>query len=179
MVSYTRARAEGLGVECRVGPMQRAERFVLLFIGTLAGTSSGSSTRVIVAPSPSSPPSPISRPSRGSSTSGRPRRDRDDPQGGLNHEQDPRRHHRRRQLRLVPRPGRRNTTRTPRRTTSSPASCTSTSAATTSATSSSSAAFDIDKNKVGKDLSEAIFTTPNNTTSFSDVPHLTSRSSGA
>lgn len=35
-----------------------------------------------------------------------------------------------------------------------------------------SAAFDIDKNKVGKDLSEAIFTWPNNTTKFSDVPHL-------
>ncbi len=35
-----------------------------------------------------------------------------------------------------------------------------------------SAAFDIDKNKVGKDLSEAIFTWPNNTTKFSNVPHL-------
>lgn len=34
------------------------------------------------------------------------------------------------------------------------------------------AAFDIDKNKVEKDLSEAIFTPPNNTTKFSDVPHL-------
>ena len=34
------------------------------------------------------------------------------------------------------------------------------------------AAFDIDKNKVGKDLSKAIFTTPNNTIKFSDVPHL-------
>lgn len=34
------------------------------------------------------------------------------------------------------------------------------------------AAFDIDKNKVGKDLSEAIFTWPNNTTKFSEVPHL-------
>jgi myo-inositol-1-phosphate synthase len=32
------------------------------------------------------------------------------------------------------------------------------------------AAFDIDKNKVGKDLSEAIFTTPNNTFKFTDVP---------
>ena len=32
------------------------------------------------------------------------------------------------------------------------------------------AAFDIDKNKVGKDLSEAIFTSPNNTIKFSDVP---------
>jgi myo-inositol-1-phosphate synthase len=37
------------------------------------------------------------------------------------------------------------------------------------------AAFDIDKNKVGKDLSEAIFTWPNNTTKFSDVPFLNVR----
>jgi myo-inositol-1-phosphate synthase len=35
-----------------------------------------------------------------------------------------------------------------------------------------SAAFDIDVNKVGKDLSEAIFTKPNNTYKFSDVPNL-------
>ena len=34
------------------------------------------------------------------------------------------------------------------------------------------AAFDIDKNKVGKDLSEAIFTKPNNTVTFSKVPKL-------
>jgi myo-inositol-1-phosphate synthase len=33
-----------------------------------------------------------------------------------------------------------------------------------------SAAFDIDKNKVGKDLATAIFTYPNNTYKFSDVP---------
>jgi CDP-diacylglycerol--glycerol-3-phosphate 3-phosphatidyltransferase len=37
MVSYTRARAEGLGVDCRVGVMQRAERLVLLFAGTVVG----------------------------------------------------------------------------------------------------------------------------------------------
>lgn len=35
-----------------------------------------------------------------------------------------------------------------------------------------SAAFDIDRNKVGKDLSEAIFTAPNNTYKFAEVPHL-------
>ncbi len=35
-----------------------------------------------------------------------------------------------------------------------------------------SAAFDIDVNKVGKDLSEAIFTPPNNTYKFCDVPRL-------
>ena len=34
------------------------------------------------------------------------------------------------------------------------------------------AAFDIDKNKVGKDLSEAIYTKPNNTFVFHKVPHL-------
>jgi myo-inositol-1-phosphate synthase len=34
------------------------------------------------------------------------------------------------------------------------------------------AAFDIDSNKVGKDLSEAIFTTPNNTYKFADVPTM-------
>jgi myo-inositol-1-phosphate synthase len=34
------------------------------------------------------------------------------------------------------------------------------------------AAFEVDKNKVGKDLSEAIFTEPNNTIKFADVPHL-------
>jgi myo-inositol-1-phosphate synthase len=34
------------------------------------------------------------------------------------------------------------------------------------------AAFDIDENKVGKDLSEAIFTKPNNTLKFAEVPRL-------
>ncbi len=34
------------------------------------------------------------------------------------------------------------------------------------------AAFDIDKNKVGKDLSEAIFEYPNNTIKFTDVPKM-------
>jgi CDP-diacylglycerol--glycerol-3-phosphate 3-phosphatidyltransferase len=37
MVSYTRARAEGLGVDCQVGIMQRAERLLLIFLGTVAG----------------------------------------------------------------------------------------------------------------------------------------------
>ena len=32
------------------------------------------------------------------------------------------------------------------------------------------AAFDIDKNKVGKDLAQAIFTPPNNTFKFCEVP---------
>ena len=34
------------------------------------------------------------------------------------------------------------------------------------------AAFDIDRNKVGKDLAEAIYAPPNNTHKFSDVPRL-------
>jgi myo-inositol-1-phosphate synthase len=35
-----------------------------------------------------------------------------------------------------------------------------------------SAAFDIDRNKVGTDLSEAIYAAPNNTIRFANVPHL-------
>ncbi len=35
MVSYVRARAEGLGFECKVGILQRAERLLLLGIGGL------------------------------------------------------------------------------------------------------------------------------------------------
>jgi CDP-diacylglycerol--glycerol-3-phosphate 3-phosphatidyltransferase len=35
MVSYTKARAEGLGIECKVGLLARPERVVLLAIGLL------------------------------------------------------------------------------------------------------------------------------------------------
>jgi CDP-diacylglycerol--glycerol-3-phosphate 3-phosphatidyltransferase len=38
MVSYTRARAEGLGIDCRIGIMQRAERMVLLSGGAIIGS---------------------------------------------------------------------------------------------------------------------------------------------
>jgi CDP-diacylglycerol--glycerol-3-phosphate 3-phosphatidyltransferase len=38
MVSYTRARAEGLGMECKGGLMQRPERLLLLIIGSLLGS---------------------------------------------------------------------------------------------------------------------------------------------
>ena len=38
MVSYTRARAEGLGLECKVGLMQRPERMTYLAIGSLLGS---------------------------------------------------------------------------------------------------------------------------------------------
>ncbi|MFQ6038865.1 MAG: hypothetical protein ACE5LV_09650, partial [Candidatus Aminicenantales bacterium] len=41
MVSYTRARAEGLDIPCRVGFMQRAERMVLLALGSLVGSAFG------------------------------------------------------------------------------------------------------------------------------------------
>src|SRR6266496_2024977 len=34
------------------------------------------------------------------------------------------------------------------------------------------AAFDVDSRKVGRDVSEAIFSEPNNTVRFADVPHL-------
>ena len=37
------------------------------------------------------------------------------------------------------------------------------------------AAFDVDSSKVGKDLSEAIFATPNNTYKFADVPRLNAK----
>ncbi len=37
MVSYTRARAGALGLDCRVGLMQRPERLTLLIIGSLLG----------------------------------------------------------------------------------------------------------------------------------------------
>ncbi|MGB7061133.1 MAG: CDP-alcohol phosphatidyltransferase family protein [Candidatus Zixiibacteriota bacterium] len=37
MVSYIRARAEGLGLECKVGLMQRPERITWLAIGSLLG----------------------------------------------------------------------------------------------------------------------------------------------
>src|SRR5438876_542826 len=35
MVSYTRARAESVGVECRVGLMERGERLITLILGAL------------------------------------------------------------------------------------------------------------------------------------------------
>jgi len=38
LVSYTRARAEGLGIDCRVGIMQRAERIVFLALAAVLGS---------------------------------------------------------------------------------------------------------------------------------------------
>jgi CDP-diacylglycerol---glycerol-3-phosphate 3-phosphatidyltransferase len=56
MVSYTRARAEGLGVHCLVGMFQRGERIVMLglagvvnpFVNFFAGFSHNSSLRDVV-----------------------------------------------------------------------------------------------------------------------------------
>lgn len=39
MVSYTRARAEGLGIECNVGWMERPERLVLLILACFFGAT--------------------------------------------------------------------------------------------------------------------------------------------
>jgi len=37
MISYTRARAEGLGASCNHGLMERPERLILLFMGAVSG----------------------------------------------------------------------------------------------------------------------------------------------
>jgi phosphatidylglycerophosphate synthase len=50
MVSYTRARAEGLGLELAQGIMQRAERIVLVCGGTLAAAWYGADEPAAVAP---------------------------------------------------------------------------------------------------------------------------------
>jgi CDP-diacylglycerol--glycerol-3-phosphate 3-phosphatidyltransferase len=41
MVSYTRARAEGLGVRCEIGLLQRPERFVILGFGSVFSSIAG------------------------------------------------------------------------------------------------------------------------------------------
>jgi CDP-diacylglycerol--glycerol-3-phosphate 3-phosphatidyltransferase len=38
MVSYTKARAEGLGIECKTGLLARPERVIVLAIGLLSNT---------------------------------------------------------------------------------------------------------------------------------------------
>ena len=37
IISYTRARAEGLGISCTHGLMERPERLILLFVGAVSG----------------------------------------------------------------------------------------------------------------------------------------------
>jgi phosphatidylglycerophosphate synthase len=46
MVSYTRARAEGLGIELSGGMMQRAERILVVVVGTLVAALVGSADTV-------------------------------------------------------------------------------------------------------------------------------------
>lgn len=41
MVSYVRARAEGIGIECKVGLMQRPERVVLTAVGAILAGATG------------------------------------------------------------------------------------------------------------------------------------------
>ncbi len=50
MVSYTRARAQGLGIDCKVGLMQRGERVVMIGLAALlfGGESSGLALRVVI-----------------------------------------------------------------------------------------------------------------------------------
>jgi CDP-diacylglycerol--glycerol-3-phosphate 3-phosphatidyltransferase len=50
MISYTRARAEGLGIDCKVGLMQRGERVVMIGLAALifGGESSGLALRVVI-----------------------------------------------------------------------------------------------------------------------------------
>jgi CDP-diacylglycerol--glycerol-3-phosphate 3-phosphatidyltransferase len=51
MVSYTRARAEALGVDCKVGIAQRAVRVVILSIGLLFARGAGLGDFELLAPS--------------------------------------------------------------------------------------------------------------------------------
>jgi CDP-diacylglycerol--glycerol-3-phosphate 3-phosphatidyltransferase len=37
MTSYTRSRSEGLGIECKVGIMERPERSIILIVSLLSG----------------------------------------------------------------------------------------------------------------------------------------------
>ena len=50
MISYTRARAEALGIDCKVGLMQRGERVVLIGLASLAfgEDSNGLALRIVI-----------------------------------------------------------------------------------------------------------------------------------
>jgi CDP-diacylglycerol--glycerol-3-phosphate 3-phosphatidyltransferase len=51
LVSYTRARAEALGVECKVGFAQRPPRVVILAVGIVFGAGAGLGDFSLLAPS--------------------------------------------------------------------------------------------------------------------------------
>jgi CDP-diacylglycerol--glycerol-3-phosphate 3-phosphatidyltransferase len=48
LVSYIRARAEGLGLECQVGLFTRAERVIILAIGLILGAFFGKALLVVL-----------------------------------------------------------------------------------------------------------------------------------
>jgi CDP-diacylglycerol--glycerol-3-phosphate 3-phosphatidyltransferase len=50
MISYTRARAEALGIDCKVGLMQRGERVLAIGLASLlfGGSDSGLALRVVI-----------------------------------------------------------------------------------------------------------------------------------
>lgn len=50
MISYTRARAEALGIDCKVGLMQRGERVLLIGLASIlfGGSESGLALRVVI-----------------------------------------------------------------------------------------------------------------------------------
>ena len=50
MISYTRARAEALGIDCKVGLMQRGERVVMIGLAALifGGSDSGLALRIVI-----------------------------------------------------------------------------------------------------------------------------------
>jgi len=50
LISYTRARAEGLGIECKVGVMERPERFVLLILALCFGDPGLRTAMVLLPP---------------------------------------------------------------------------------------------------------------------------------
>ncbi len=48
LVSYTRARAEGLGIECKIGIMQRQERIFVLIVGSFLSLLPGVGNRILI-----------------------------------------------------------------------------------------------------------------------------------
>ena len=196
MVSLHRARAEALGVECKVGIANRAVRVVILSsassspaLGVFERRRSTCSRGLgtyhlppadLPRPRAQLPARPCNSPRRGSSPYRESTRDSHDherqrtnghaPDGAGALQQD--------KVRVAiigvgncatSSSRASTTTRTPTRRRTSRASCTSTSAATTSATSSSPPPSTSTPTKVGKDLGEAIWSGQNNTIKFAKV----------
>ena len=194
MVSYTRARAEALGVECKVGIADRAVRVVVLSAGLVFGDLKAIEPAVYVLAAMaiitvfqrifhvrSELREACNRnPLGGLLTDGhhvfpkgtaldvieRPR--------PLPERKGPGRHHRRRQLRERVRAGRALLQGRRSRRSACPGLMHVDLGGYHVRDIEFSAAFDIDADKVGKDLSEAIWAGQNNTIKFvkEDVPHL-------